>query len=648
MSHLGAGFANSHSAVVDKHISPECSRPTQPPQPHNQNTTNTHTANTHTTNTHSANTHSANSHTEPAHTEPAHTQSQHTYTQPAHTLTTGTHSHSQPAHTQRQHTQCQLTYRASTHTEPAHTQSQHTHRASTNSHNRHKQTTGTHTHNRHTHTHSQPAHTHTTGTHPAHNRHTFSHTQHTTNTKETRNQLTTNTHPTHNQHTPSTHTPSTHTHSTHLAHTTSTHAQPAHTTKHTTSAELAHNWRTTSTQPAHNQRTTSAQPAHKQHTTATNNCNNRNNRNHNHHTTTTTPQPQPHQPHQPWLRHDVVEVVPLCHDVAASACSVGLVLAQTKELDSHIQGLLDQIFDDPVPKVGKCKSLDESWTADMTVPPLSERVVEQVPDVTVPFGDGVQPVPSKRTQGRDESCNIKDLEKYNMPRVGVVSNKINSGTSTCWSSGGVLRKTTRESDAPEARLHELRNRTLGKSSMKTPSPQLDQARRGGLVGFNIKGLNKCSSQSLEACRAIPTCGTGCTSGTGRRPGQVWAPQPAPNDESADGSQFVRWCAPVLKNQLSFRHFLGDHLPSLQWSLSSWVSCNLNFRCFLDGRLLHHPVRHHQEVQRHLDHLPLQLEHCGIECELKAAATAPLVLPPAATPPTAVWAARRLALPRRQP
>ena len=79
------------------------------------------------------------------------------------------------------------------------------------------------------------------------------------------------------------------------------------------------------------------------------------------------------------------------------------------------------------------------------------------------------------------------------------------------------------------------------------------------------------------------------------------------------------------SQLSFRNFLGDHLPSsLQWSLSPWVSCNLNFRCFLDGRLLHHPVRHHLVAQRHLDHLPPQLRHCGIENELKAAPTMPLV------------------------
>ena len=46
-----------------------------------------------------------------------------------------------------------------------------------------------------------------------------------------------------------------------------------------------------------------------------------------------------------------MEKVPLCRDVAASACSFGLVFAQIKELVSRIQGLLDQIVDVPVPQV---------------------------------------------------------------------------------------------------------------------------------------------------------------------------------------------------------------------------------------------------------------------------------------------------------
>ena len=54
------------------------------------------------------------------------------------------------------------------------------------------------------------------------------------------------------------------------------------------------------------------------------------------------------------FRHDDeedVEEVPLCRDVAASACYFGLVLAQIKELVSRIQGLLDKVVDVPVPKV---------------------------------------------------------------------------------------------------------------------------------------------------------------------------------------------------------------------------------------------------------------------------------------------------------
>ena len=54
------------------------------------------------------------------------------------------------------------------------------------------------------------------------------------------------------------------------------------------------------------------------------------------------------QVHGCWFRHDDeedVEEVPLCRDVAASACSSGLVFAQIKYLVSRIQGLLDQIVD---------------------------------------------------------------------------------------------------------------------------------------------------------------------------------------------------------------------------------------------------------------------------------------------------------------
>ena len=105
------------------------------------------------------------------------------------------------------------------------------------------------------------------------------------------------------------------------------------------------------------------------------------------------------QVHGCWFPHgdeEDVEEVPLCRDVAASACSLGLVRAQIKELVSRIQGLLDQIVDVPVPKVtGEipvfCGVWEEIVDAIQLMPQeqvfeecVQNRVPEQIMGVLVP------------------------------------------------------------------------------------------------------------------------------------------------------------------------------------------------------------------------------------------------------------------------
>ena len=84
-------------------------------------------------------------------------------------------------------------------------------------------------------------------------------------------------------------------------------------------------------------------------------------------------------------------MVPLSRDVAASACSSDLVLAQIKELVSRILGLLDQIVDVPVPKVtGEIPVFVGVWEeivdAIQLVPQeqvFEERVLNRTPEQTV-------------------------------------------------------------------------------------------------------------------------------------------------------------------------------------------------------------------------------------------------------------------------
>ena len=62
-------------------------------------------------------------------------------------------------------------------------------------------------------------------------------------------------------------------------------------------------------------------------------------------------------------------------------------------------------------------------TADVTVPTV-KQMSSFVRQTTEESGDGVQHVPSKRMQERHGDSNIKGLDKYNGPRAGVVSHKI--------------------------------------------------------------------------------------------------------------------------------------------------------------------------------------------------------------------------------
>ena len=111
-----------------------------------------------------------------------------------------------------------------------------------------------------------------------------------------------------------------------------------------------------------------------------------------------------------------MDEVPLCRgrDVAASACSSGLVLAQIKELVSRIQGLLDQIVDVPVPELaGEIPVFVGVWEeivdAIQLVPQeqvfeecVQNRKLEQIMDSPVPqIMEAVWPsTPRKRVQNR--------------------------------------------------------------------------------------------------------------------------------------------------------------------------------------------------------------------------------------------------------
>ena len=109
-----------------------------------------------------------------------------------------------------------------------------------------------------------------------------------------------------------------------------------------------------------------------------------------------------------------MEKVPLCRDVAASAFSFGLVLAQIKELVSRIQGLLDQIVDVPVPKVtGEIPVFVGVWEeivdAIQLVPQeqvfeecVQNRVLEQIMDSPVPqlMEAVVEVIPQEQVQNR--------------------------------------------------------------------------------------------------------------------------------------------------------------------------------------------------------------------------------------------------------
>ena len=120
----------------------------------------------------------------------------------------------------------------------------------------------------------------------------------------------------------------------------------------------------------------------------------------------------------------------------------------------------EQIVDVLVPQIvaERVQHRTQEQIADVLVPPIMEAVLpctpqervqnltqEQVMDVPVPqnmgdyagvvraipqerqttkeIGDGVQHVPSKRMPQRHGDCNIKGLDKYNMPCAGVVSDR---------------------------------------------------------------------------------------------------------------------------------------------------------------------------------------------------------------------------------
>ena len=111
-----------------------------------------------------------------------------------------------------------------------------------------------------------------------------------------------------------------------------------------------------------------------------------------------------------WFRHgDEVDLeeVPLCRDVAASACSFGLVHAPFKELSSRIQGLLNQIVDDPM--------WEEIAEAIQLVPQeqVFQSIGEQIVDGTERVVEQIVAVPC--FQHRTEEQIVSDL----VPQIAV-------------------------------------------------------------------------------------------------------------------------------------------------------------------------------------------------------------------------------------
>ena len=67
---------------------------------------------------------------------------------------------------------------------------------------------------------------------------------------------------------------------------------------------------------------------------------------------------------------------------------------------------------------------DGAGVVRATAQELDRSFVRQT---TEEIGDGVQHVPSKRMQERHGDSNIKGLDKYNIPRAGVVADMIPTG-----------------------------------------------------------------------------------------------------------------------------------------------------------------------------------------------------------------------------
>ena len=78
----------------------------------------------------------------------------------------------------------------------------------------------------------------------------------------------------------------------------------------------------------------------------------------------------------------------------------------------------------------RVQSHTQEQTMDFPVPATPQELVQTrsfVLQITEEIGDGVQHVPSKRMPQRHGDCNIKFLDKYNVPCAGVVSDMIPTG-----------------------------------------------------------------------------------------------------------------------------------------------------------------------------------------------------------------------------
>ena len=172
----------------------------------------------------------------------------------------------------------------------------------------------------------------------------------------------------------------------------------------------------------------------------------------------------------------------------------------------------EQIVDVLVPQIVEERVHDctQEQLADSLVPPIMEAVLPSTPQERVQnltqalmqscsfvrqimeeIGDGVQQVPSKRMPERHGDCNIKGLDKYNMPCAGVVPDIVPTGFVRVADVFRPLPQGPKRVFVDSAPPHTASKPYTGKVfTVEMPHQHVHQAYPGDSVVFNIKGLDK--------------------------------------------------------------------------------------------------------------------------------------------------------------